>query len=254
MLTGERIYIKAASNTADTIGDVRTDKDATGQHTQICTGAGATKGAGTWVTIFSNLATGGTKIGAIAAGNYTEFEPDGTHVCNGNATGWDDDNLDPSTLTGGGTLPSSILFAATGLHIAGFTPNNTTEIEGKRELPHKYKLGSAISFHAHCYPNNTNTGVVRLGLEYLFTQEGIAITTSTTIYIEFAASGTAWAKQSQAFANITPPNELGVQFHFRFFRDGAHVNDTFTGDLGISTIGYHYETDTPAGSRQITTK
>jgi len=169
----------------------------------------------------------------------------------GTSTVWDDDNLDPTTLSGSGTLPTSISFASTGLHIAAFSANQLDEIEGKREIPHKAKLGSALSFHLHAYPTNTNTGNVRVGLEYFFSSEGVAVTSSTTIYLEFAASGTAWAKQSHSFADITIPNELGSQFHFRFFRDGTHVNDTHTGDLAISTIGYHYEIDSDGSDQKL---
>jgi hypothetical protein len=171
----------------------------------------------------------------------------------GTATQFEDENLDPTTLTGTGNAPTLGTFASTGIHIATFSATQLDEVEGKREIPHKTKLASDIVFHAHCYPTTTNTGNVRLGLEYFFSQEGVAVTTSTTIYIVFAAGGTAWAKQSQDFAAITTPNELGSQLHFRFFRDGANVADTYTGGLAISTIGFHYEIDA-LGSRGITTK
>ena len=171
----------------------------------------------------------------------------------GTATQFEDENLDPTTLTGTGNAPTLGTFASTGIHIATFSATQLDEVEGKREIPHKTKLASDIVFHAHCYPTTTNTGNVRLGLEYFFSLEGVAVTTSNTIYIVFAASGTAWAKQSQNFAAITTPNELGSQLHFRFFRDGANVADTYTGALAISTIGFHYEIDS-LGSRDITTK
>lgn len=185
--------------------------------------------------------------------NNFKVESDGNVKLSGTGTYWDDDNLDPTTLTGTGNLPTAITFASTTISIAGYSATQLDNVEGKRELPHRWKLGSPITFHAHCYPTTTNTGVIRLGLEYFFTQEGVATTTSTTIYVEVAASGTAWAKQTIDFAAITPPSELGTQFHFRFFRDGANANDTYTGVIGISTIGYHFESD-ELGSNLITTK
>jgi hypothetical protein len=172
---------------------------------------------------------------------------------NGTATVFEDDNLDPTTMTGNGNLPTLIPFASTNINIAAFSATQLDNVEGKREIPHQAKLGAPITFHAHVYPTNTNTGVVRLGLEYFFSRENVAVTTSTTIYVEMAMSGTAWAKKSIGFEAITPPSELGSQFHFRFFRDGAHTNDTYNANLAISTIGYHYEIDS-LGSNELLVK
>jgi hypothetical protein len=198
----------------------------------------------------------------MTSGNVLKISNNGTELLtldkeglmlSNTATMWDDDNLDPTTLTGVGDAPASINWASTTVNIASFVNAATDEVGGTREIPHQAKLGAPITFHAHWSPTTTNTGNCRFGLEYFFTQEGVAVTTSTTIYVVQAASGTAWAKQTASFATITPPSELGVQFHFRFFRTGSDGADTFTGDAAVSTIGYHYEIDA-LGSRQITTK
>lgn len=169
----------------------------------------------------------------------------------GNATCWDDDNLDPTTLTGTGTAPVATTWSATGISIAGFAKGD--EVQGTREIRHNVKLGAPIYFHAHWAANTTNVGNVRLGLEYFFTRDGVAVTTSTTITLTAATDGTAWKKFNTSFAAITPPaSELGMQFHFRFYRinEGA---DTYTGLVLCSTIGYHFEID-GLGSKQITAK
>jgi hypothetical protein len=192
-------------------------------------------------------------FGDLIGGNYSEFEYDGTLKFNGSATIWEDENLDPLSLSGGGTAPTAISFSTSAVQIASFVNASTDQVAGIKELPHKWKLGSAIYFHCHWYPTTTNTGVCRFGLEYFFTQEGVAPSFPAIIYAEQAGSGTAWAKKTTAFAAITPPSELGTQFHFRFFRDGSHANDTFTGNAAVGTIGFHYEADT-AGSRLVGTK
>jgi hypothetical protein len=198
---------------------------------------------------------------SVFAGNDTDraqIDTDGVHLY-GNATQWDDDNLDPTTLTGGGSAPSRILFANTTIGIAAFSPSQTDEVEACREIPHQAKINSGtgtavkISFHCHTYATTTSVGDVRLGLEYFFTKEGQAVTTSSITYKTYTTNGTAWSKQSVAFNDIVAPNELGSQFHFRFFRLGADPLDTYGSNVAISTIGYHYEIDS-LGSDLITTK
>jgi hypothetical protein len=46
----------------------------------------------------------------------------------------------------------------------------------------------------------------------------VAVTTSTIVYVTYTTNGIAWAKQSVNFPDITAPEELGSQFHARFFR------------------------------------
>jgi trimeric autotransporter adhesin len=193
------------------------------------------------------------QFGDVLGGNYAEFEADGHLKFNGTATVFEDDNMDPLALTGTGTAPAEISFSTTGIKIASFVNGATDGVSGHREVPHCSKAAATIQFHCHWYPTTTNTGVCRFGLEYFFTQTGVAPTFPAIIYVEQAGGGVAWAKQNANFANITPPNELGCQVHFRFFRDGGHTNDTFTGDAAVSTIGYHYEAD-GGGSRQINVK
>jgi hypothetical protein len=192
-------------------------------------------------------------FGDIPRGNYVQVSAENAIKLLGTSTVWEDDNLDPTTLTGAGTAPTATQWASTGISIAGFANNTTDEVAGTREIPHKTKLGSNIYFHAHWAANTTNVGNVRYGLEYFFTTEGVATTTSTTIYLTASTTGTAWAKISSEFPPITIPNEIGAQFHFRFFRLGSDALDTYTGVAAVSTIGYHYEIDS-MGSKDVTVK
>jgi hypothetical protein len=191
--------------------------------------------------------------------SYSEFESDGHLKFEGNATTWEDENFDPTMLTGTGTLPASITFASTTTHVASFAGNANDEVEGIKEYPHKAKLNAVgqttvkLSFHAHCYPTTTSGGNVRLALEYFFTKENVAITTSTTIYVTGAVGTTAWAKKTFTFADIAAPDELGSQLHFRFARLSNDALDTYADALAISTIGFHYEADS-TGSRQTLVK
>ncbi len=189
----------------------------------------------------------------------TTFESTGHQVMTDDATVWEDANFDPTMLTGGGTQPSPITFASTGMTVAAFSGSQTDEISATFEIPHCAKLNAAgqtsvvCSFHGHIYPTNTAGGDCRFGLEYLFTKEGIAVTTSTTLYVTVTLPTTAWAKKSFSFADIVVPEELGSQMHWRFFRLGADPLDTATADVACATVGLHYEIDS-VGSRQRLTK
>lgn len=188
------------------------------------------------------------------------FESDGTLVLAGDATGWMDVNFDPTNLTGNGTAPTRISWAATGLTVAGFRGGGTDEVEACVEYPHEAKLNASgettvtMTFHCHVFPTTTTGGNIRLELEYLFTDGVTPVTTSTTILVTQAVGTTAWAKIQADFANVPVPDGLGQQLVFKFSRLGGDALDTYAGLLAITTIGFHCEIDTPAGSRAITTK
>ena len=189
----------------------------------------------------------------------TTIEADGTPIFNGNATTWEDENFDPTMLTGGGHLPTLTVLGSTGLHIAGFSGLQIDEVEFCKEYPHKAKLNSVggttvkFSFHAHARPATNSGGNIRLGLEYIFCKEGVTLGSSTTIYLVDSVPATAWERKTFTFPDITAPDSLGTQLHFRFMRLSADPLDTYTGTLGVATIGFHYESD-GLGSHQVTVK
>ena len=189
----------------------------------------------------------------------TSFESTGHQVMTGDATVWEDANFDPTMLTGGGNLPQRINFASTVTGVAGFVGNQTDEVSATIEVPHCARLNNVgqtsvkYSFHAHIYSTTTAGGNARFGLDYLFTKEGVAVTTATTLLITVPLLTTAWAKHTFAFADITAPDQLGSQMHWRFYRLGNDALDTSTDIVACATVGLHYEIDSN-GSRLITTK
>jgi len=191
--------------------------------------------------------------------NNTEFEADGTIKFNGNATTWEDENFDPTMLTGNGNLPTLGNFGSTTIGISLFSGSQTDSVLICKEYPHKAILNASgqttkkLSFHIHCYSTNASGGNIRLELEYFFSCEGQSVTTSQKIYLTVALPTTVWQQTTFAFADITAPENLGCQYHFKFSRLGGDALDTATQALAISTIGFHYESDT-TGSRQITAK
>jgi hypothetical protein len=194
-------------------------------------------------------------IGDKSGGNYSSWNTDGELRAYGDATQWEDVNINPVQTRSFGSNPDVITIPGTSIKVAGFDDNTEEEIDTGFEIPHAAKQGGVLSFHVHWSPTNTNTGVVRWGLEYVFFDEsGTPVTSSTTIYCQEAASGTAWQRQTCNFADITIPSELGMQFAFRFFRDASNAADTYNADAAItSTIGGHIELDS-LGSNEILVK
>lgn len=193
------------------------------------------------------------------AGNVSEFDATGHLEFKGTATVFEDDNIDPTNMTGGGTLPTRINIPGTTLSIAGFAGNQADEVESCKEYPHKAKLNAAgetsvvLSFHCHIYPTTADGGDVLLSLEYVFSQEGIAVPASTILTKVVTLGTTPWARQTVAFTDIIAPEALGDQFHFKFKRESTNVLDTYTGIMAVSTVGYHFEID-GGGSRLPTAK
>lgn len=158
-----------------------------------------------------------------------------------------------SLRAGASNQPTLVNLNTTTILVLSFASNQINEVSGAVELQHDYKEGEDIVPHVHWYPETTDTGVVRWGLEYYIVEDGTVLGNGT-IYSEQSASGTAWDEQRADFSAIDGSSfTIGSQVHFRFFRDGTHVNDTFTGNSSIGTFGIHYPIDT-IGSRQITSK
>jgi hypothetical protein len=198
--------------------------------------------------------------GSLQAGsksNYTEVETDGTLHCVGDGTGWQDVNFEFSVdaLSGAGNKPDPVTWGSTSIQRPGFDDGTEEEVDRCFEIPHEALLNvSTAVFHVHWGPATAGSGVVRWGLEYFFIGEGETKTTATTIYVNDTASETAWRRQTANFAAISIPNELGTQLSFRFFRDATDGADTYGADAVVLTAGLHFEADTPAGSRGITSK
>jgi len=181
--------------------------------------------------------------------NQLKIENDWTPIFEWTATTWEDDNVDPTTLTWSWNLPTSINFASTWISVAWFSWTQLDNVWFSREYPHKAKLNNTwettvkLSFHCHCYRTTATIGDYRLWFEYFFTKEWVPVTTSTTIYTTVTTLWIAWAKQSSDFPDITAPDYLWAQLHGRFFRDWASVLDTYNDVIAVSTIWYHYEID-----------
>lgn len=161
--------------------------------------------------------------------------------------GWND--LKTSFSTGkavGGNVPTFGVFLD-GIKEYNFSAGSLEELQLKAgHVGHDHKPGSLMFFHIHWAPDDTDTGVVRWGIEYTIAKGHgqMAFPASTTIFLEQAGSGTA--KQHQIIEDtvgISENIEPDTLILTRVFRDGTHVNDTYTGIAWGLEMDLHYQSD-----------
>lgn len=168
---------------------------------------------------------------------------------------WKDENFDISSARStSGDMPDMIAMEGSNIEIASFDGASTTEeISIVKELNHDYQAGTPISFHIHWMPTTTNSGTVRWNIDYKIKHPSTSVTVSGTSVVVDTSSRTAWKVQTAEFADIDlGANALiGSQIHFRFYR--TPTLDTYPDEAAMSTMGYHYLTDS-RGSSQRTSK
>jgi hypothetical protein len=143
---------------------------------------------------------------------------------------------------------------STGLYSYAFDKATIEELFGAIQIPHKYKEGTNVVPHIHWMPKDTDTGVVRWGIEYVWTNIGDTTANSTIVYAEDAGDGTALKHQLAPFSEIVGTGKtISSMFEFRIFRDASDGNDTYDNDAILLEFDLHVQYDT-LGSRTETTK
>lgn len=228
------------------------EMNATPANQILSLGGGGKVGIGT-TSPDEKLQVVGTSMFGEDTTNFSKFESDGTLHFNGTATVWKDINVGGISLKQGATAPDPINLDTTSIQVYAFDGATLTEeASGAFELQHDYKEGTNIVPHIHWYTTDTGAGNVKWQLEY-YIKSGTSEYTGTTS-VTTAATGTAWEEIRSDFPAITGTNfTIGMQIHFRLFRDPTDAADTYASDAALGTFGIHHEVDT-VGSRQISTK
>ena len=114
-------------------------------------------------------------------------------------------------------------------------------------IPHQWKYGTDIYPHIHWMPMNTNTGNVKWTLEYRWTKEGEAESSSWTALTAkiVAAGGTVRELYNTKFDSISGS---GFTSHsvltFRLIREASDTtNDTFNTDVLLKGFGIYLQID-----------
>jgi hypothetical protein len=168
-------------------------------------------------------------------------------------SGWNDltSSLTAGKVTGG-AAPTWAAWGGTNIYTWQFAAASVDSLQvDPFHFDHDYKIGTNVYPHIHWKPDDTNTGVVRWGIEFTFAighGQAAFSTTTTTIYIEQAGSGTQYMHQ---IAEVADPGitltglEPDTLVQARIFRDATHANDTYTGVAHGLTVDMHYEADRP---------
>lgn len=193
-------------------------------------------------------------FGDVAGGNFSEIELDGTLEFHGDATVWDDQQIE---LSGAQLHPSEspTWVVYKGGMALEFGANLTETIFFIAQLSHRRKNDSDIDFHVHQTQVDVLTGNVR----WIFTHswaslEGI-FPTETTIAALAACDG---VPDKHMYRDLVDPivgagKGISSMLVCSLTRDGDHVDDTYAGNILLLAADFHILLNT-AGSRQQTVK
>lgn len=247
------IHVNPSVNQSGSAGYIGLDFDVTetavGSGSQIVAQFGS--GGSDHLRVYGDATS---RLGGAA--NYVEVEADGTIHLLGDATGWDDLRVPATSVVVGAAPPDLGAFGPSGgLKVYLFDKATDQEVHLAVQLPHAWEEASNITPHVHWAPVDTNTGTVRWGLEYAWANIDGTFGAPAIIYAEDAGDGTAWKHQVKDFAALDATGKtISSMIVCRLFRDSGHANDTYDNDAALLECDFHYEIDTPAGSRAITTK
>lgn len=160
--------------------------------------------------------------------------------------GWRDNVVQVDVKHGDPNAPTLNVFR-NGILAYTFFNGEMNEAFAYFHVDHDYALGTAMFPHLHWAVNTTAVGTVRWGVEYTIAKGHgqMAFAPTTTVYIEQATDGTAY---KHYVAEVSVPDAIAGTYLepdtlilVRFFRDGAHVNDTLDEDVFLFCVDLHYQ-------------
>lgn len=160
--------------------------------------------------------------------------------------GWRDNIVQLDVQVGNPDAPTLNVFR-NGIKAYTFFAGEMSEAFASFHIDHDYKLGTALYPHVHWSINTATTGTVRWGIEWTYAKgHGQAAFGATqTVYVEQASDGTAFkhyvAEVSDGNAIPGTNVETDGIVLCRFFRDGAHPNDTLDADVFVFCVDLHYQ-------------
>lgn len=143
---------------------------------------------------------------------------------------------------------------STGTYAYHFDAAATEEVFFSVQLPHGYKEGTALKPHVHYAPITTDTGNVVFELECTSAAIDGTFGNTSILNVTDAVDGTAYKHQLASFTDISGTG-LGISsvLMCRIARIGGDANDTYSKDVAVLDVDFHYEIDT-VGSSTATAK
>lgn len=159
---------------------------------------------------------------------------------------WDDEiqSINAAKVAGANVPTWAVLID--GIYAYRFSATAMNEVWVSFHVTHRWEPGTNLYPHIHWTTAGTNNGVVRWGIEYTYAKghNQAAFPATNTIYVEQAASGTAYkhmiteVSDVQAFGSDAEVDSLIL---CRIFRDGAHDNDTCTDPAFGLFVDMHFQ-------------
>lgn len=132
-----------------------------------------------------------------------------------------------------------------------FSASSMNQVWCDFHIVHDIALGTVLYPHVHWVPTTTGTGVVRWGIEYSVAKghqqsSGSIFPATTTVYVEQSISTASQWKHfvsEVSLADAIPSTNIEPDsvIKMRIFRDAAHVNDTYAGDVHAWQADIHYQ-------------
>jgi hypothetical protein len=189
------------------------------------------------------------------ATDNTTIEESGFIVHNGGASGWHDVEFPQAVpkATGAGNPTLATLIG--GIKGYAYAIGDTNPFD-PRETVHKSKLGSTATWHIH-FTSMANDGTdrfIKWQLEYTPEPVSGAYTGTTTIDVEVTIpAGTAAKTPMRVNINTFTVDAIAVLMHCTLTRIAASGAAPSIDPI-VGGTHYHFQIDTPSGSRQILTK
>lgn len=190
---------------------------------------------------------------------YSELDGNFSDLANRTVAGWND--LVSEVIVKSGTNAPAIDVWRDSIQAYAFDPDTMNQCYANFHIRHDYTATGGDALypgmvypHVHFSTNTPSTGVVRWGVDYTLARRydstGTRIFgTTQTLYIEYTVTSgmqyahiVAEAASGSGIANagILETDSLIVT---RFFRDAAHVNDTYPDPVFLLTVDIHYPCD-----------
>lgn len=201
------------------------------------------------VTILNGLPfiTTPARLGNLS--NYALFEGDGTLVFIGDATVWNDQQVNISSVR----LPAvnaPTWTAYKGSQVLAFSGSQDNSIYFTAQISHKYEEGSDIDFHIHYVPEDNTAGNVRWVFTYSWANKFAVFPAETTTTVIIATPGITDQHTREI---IDPIDSTGKNISSLLLcsltRTGSHGSDTYDAkDIYLVALDFHAKLDT-VGSR-----
>ena len=180
--------------------------------------------------------------------SHNELDGNFTDLSTRTQEGWRDNVVPIEVKTGDPNAAQWNVYQG-GINMYSFAAGQMTQAFAVFHIDHDYKLGTAIYPHVHWSPTGTTAGTVRWGLEWTFAKghQQMAFPAPTLVYTEQTSLEVPFMHyvSEVSDANVIPGTNIETDglILMRVFRDGAHVDDTFDGDVFGLCVDLHYQVD-----------